>query len=151
MSTHYKLHKIKLSNGKRIETKIDDFIKHYNGYLTIEGKYENDYEKEFEVKNIDGICLWVYTDFNNIITDCCRYGSDWDEDISTLLEIYQISQLDNETINHYENEHSIDITQYLLISEYHLDLIFDLCDDKKHKLINEICGLKYSILINNSI
>ena len=40
MSTDYTLNKVKLSNGKRIETKIDDFIKHYNGYLTIEKKQE---------------------------------------------------------------------------------------------------------------
>ena len=38
MSTDYTLNRVKLSNGKRLEIKIDDFIKHYNGYLTIEKK-----------------------------------------------------------------------------------------------------------------
>ena len=143
MSTDYTIHKVKLSNGKRIETKIDDFIKHYNSYLTIEDEQENDYGKEFGVKNIEGLYLWIYTDFNNIINGCCRYGSNWNEDISSLLETYQINQLDNETINYYKNEHSIDITQYLLISEHYMGLIYDLCDDKKHKLINDICGDDY--------
>ncbi len=144
MSTDYTLNRVKLSNGKRLEIKIDDFIKHYNGYLTIEKKEQNGYGKSFGVKNNEGLYLWIYTDFNNIINSCCRYGSNWNENISSLLKSYLISQLDDETFNYYQNEYSIDISQYLLIVEYDIDLLYDLLgDDKNRKLINDIWGDGY--------
>lgn len=139
MSTDYTLNRVKLSNGKRLEIKIDDFIKHYNGYLTIEKKEQNNHCKSFGVKNNEGLYLWIYTDFDNIINGCCRYGSNWNENISSLLKSYLISQLDNKTLNYYQNEYSIDITQYLLIVEYDSHLFYDLYGDfKNHKLINDI-------------
>ncbi len=144
MSTDYTLNKVKLSNGKRIEIKIYDFIKHYNGYLTITKKEKNDYGKQFGVKNSEGKYLWIYTDFNNIINGCCRYGNNFGEDISTLLKSYLMLQLDNKTVEYYENEFSINITKYLLIVEYDSHLLLDLLGDfKNHKLVNDICGDDY--------
>ena len=144
MSTDYTLNKVKLSNGKRIEIKIDDFINQYKGYLTIEKKKQNDYGKQFGVKNSEGKYLWIYTDFNNIIDGCCRYGDNFGEDISTLLKSYLMLQLDNKTVEYYTNEFSINITKYLLIVEYDSHLLLDLLGDfKKHKLINDIWGDDY--------
>ena len=36
MNTDYTLNRVKLSNGKRLEMITDDFIKHFNGYQTID-------------------------------------------------------------------------------------------------------------------
>ena len=144
MSTDYTLNKVKLSNNKRLEVNIDDFIKEYEGYLTIEKEEENNYGKSYGVKNSEGLYLWFFTDFDGVIDSVCRYGRNYFEDISSILKSYSISQLDSETIKYYQSEYSINITNYILISEYDMGLIDDLFEENQNKkLIDNICGEGY--------
>jgi len=147
MSTDYTVNGIKKLDGNRIKPTVKGFLKYYDGGLSISKKEKNKNTKGYDycIKDeLSDLYLWVYTDKNDIIYHCCRYGSNWNEPISDLLREYMLFELlDNKTIKYYRVNHNISIRDYLVIHEQD-EIFYDLYNNENNReLINNIWGNGY--------